>query len=120
MEVTREVTLPAPREEVWAALTEAERLGEWFANEAELDLVPGGQGVFRWADGSERRAVVEEVEAERRFAFLWGDEGEPPSRVEIVLAEEPEGTRVIVTETAPTAEWSTALALRACLAPARA
>lgn len=113
------MTLPATREEVWAALTEADRLAERFANEADLELVPGGKGVFRWADGSERRAVVEEVEAERRFVFLRGDE-EARTRVTIVLDDDAEGTRVTVTETVSAAEWSTALGLRACLAPARA
>jgi uncharacterized protein YndB with AHSA1/START domain len=119
MEVTRAVTLPAPREDVWAALTEAERLTEWFASKAELELVPGGEGVFRWGDGSERRAVVEEVEVERRLAFLWGGE-DGLSRVTFILDDDAEGTRVTVTETAPAAEWSTALGLRACFALAHA
>src|SRR2546423_11537253 len=56
MEVRREIVLDAPREEVWAALTEAERLEEWFANDVELDARPGGEGGFRWGDGGRRRA----------------------------------------------------------------
>ena len=56
MEVRREIVLEAPVEEVWAALTEPERLEEWFANDVELDVRPGGEGVFRWGDGDERRA----------------------------------------------------------------
>ena len=90
MEVTREVVLEAPVEEVWEALTEPERLEEWFANDVELELEPGGDGVFRWDDGEERHAVVEEVEPGRRFAFTWDDEG----RVEIELDEVDGGTRV--------------------------
>ena len=73
MEVTREVVLEAPLEEVWSALTEPERLEEWFANDVELELEPGGEGTFRWDDGEERHAVVEEVEPERRFAFTWDE-----------------------------------------------
>ena len=107
MEVTREVVLEAPVEEVWSALTEPERLEEWFANDVELELEPGGTGTFRWDDGEERHAVVEEVVPERRFAFTW-DEG----HVEIELLEVEEGTRVLVTETAG-AGWSTALSLHA-------
>src|SRR4051794_3109850 len=75
MEVWREIVLDAPREEVWAALTEAERLEEWYANDVELDLRPGGEGYFRWGDGDERRAVVEEVDEERRLALRFEDEG---------------------------------------------
>ena len=108
MEVTREVVLEAPVEEVWSALTDPEQLEEWFANDEELALEPGGDGIFRWDDGEERHAVVEEVDPERRFTFTWDDEG----RVEIELEEVDGGTRVLVTETAG-AGWSTALSLRA-------
>src|SRR3954453_246391 len=37
MEVEREVTFPSRPDEVWEALTEPERLEEWFANDVELD-----------------------------------------------------------------------------------
>lgn len=107
MEVTREIVLEAPLDEVWEALTEPERLEEWFANDVELEVEPGGGGVFRWDDGEERRAVVEEVEPGRRFAFTWDD-----GHVAIELEEVEGGTRVVVTETA-SAGWSTALSLRA-------
>ena len=60
MEVTREVVLEAPLEEVWDALTDPAELAEWFANDVELELEPGGDGVFRWDDGEERHAVVED------------------------------------------------------------
>jgi uncharacterized protein YndB with AHSA1/START domain len=107
VEVTREVELDAPREEVWEALTDADELAEWFANDVELDPEPGGEGVFRWDDGEERHAVVETVEPERLFEFSWDD-----SRVCIELAEVAGGTRVLVRETLG-AGWSTALALHA-------
>jgi uncharacterized protein YndB with AHSA1/START domain len=112
VKVEREIVVPAPAEEVWAALTEAERLEEWFANEVELDPVVGGEGRFRWADGDERRAVVVEAVPERRFVFDWDE-----SRVAIELEPVEEGTRVRVTETLG-AGWGTALALQAlALAP---
>ena len=112
MEVKREVVLPAERDDVWSALTDPERLQDWFANEVELDLEPGGEGVFRWDDGDERHAVVEEVVPGRRFAFTWDE-----SHVAIELDEVDGGTRVVVTETltddGAVAEWSSALELRA-------
>ena len=58
MEVTRTVVLPVTRDEAWEALTEPERLREWFANDVELDVRPGGEGMFRWDNGESRRAVV--------------------------------------------------------------
>ena len=110
MEVTREVVLEAPVEEVWSALTEPEQLERWFANDVELELEPGGEGVFRWDDGEERHAVVEAVEPERRFEFTWDD-----SRVCIELEETEDGTRVFVTETLG-AGWGTSLELMALAA----
>ena len=52
MEVTREVVVEAPVEEVWEALTEREQLEEWFSE-----------------DGEERELVIEEVERRRRVAY---------------------------------------------------
>jgi uncharacterized protein YndB with AHSA1/START domain len=107
MEFTREVVFPASPDEVWEALTEPERLEEWFANDVELDPRPGGAGIFRWENGEERRATVREAEPGERLVLDWDDEGE----VEFTLEEVDEGTRLVVRETSP--EWSAALELRA-------
>jgi uncharacterized protein YndB with AHSA1/START domain len=108
MEIEREVTFPAPPEEVWEAITEADRLEEWFANDVELDPREGGEGVFRWDDGEERRATVRELVEERRIVLDWDDEGSTT----IELVEVDGGTCVHVVETAP--NFATALELRAC------
>jgi len=105
--IRRTIVLSAPREEVWAALTDPELLSDWFANEVELDLRPGGGAHFRWGNGEERYATVTEVEPEERLAFEWADEGE----VEFTLEDDADGTRLTVVETAPA--WSTALDLQA-------
>jgi uncharacterized protein YndB with AHSA1/START domain len=107
VQIEREVVFPATPAEVWRALTEPERLEEWFATEVELDPSPGGTGVFRWGDGEERRAVVLEAEPEQRLVLAWEDDGE----VVIELGEVDGGTRLHVVETSP--EWSTALELHA-------
>jgi uncharacterized protein YndB with AHSA1/START domain len=105
--IEREIVLPSPREEVWEALTEPERLEDWFANDVDVDLRPGGGARFRWANGEERQAIFTEVEPERRLAFTWEDEG----LVEFTLEDVPDGTRLTVIETSPA--WSTALELSA-------
>jgi uncharacterized protein YndB with AHSA1/START domain len=105
--IRREIILPAPREEVWEALTEPARLAEWFANDVDLDLRPGGGASFRWSNGETRTATVTEVEPERRLAFEWDDEGE----VAFTLDDDTEGTRLTVVETSP--EWTAALDLQA-------
>jgi uncharacterized protein YndB with AHSA1/START domain len=107
VEIERDIVFDASPEEVWEALTEPERLEEWFANEVSLDARPGGEGIFRWGDGDERRAVVREVEPEERLVLDWEDDG----RVVLELEEVDGGTRLHVIETSP--EWSTALELHA-------
>ncbi|HEX6788692.1 MAG TPA: SRPBCC domain-containing protein [Gaiellaceae bacterium] len=107
MQIEREIVFPATPAEVWEAITEAERLEEWFATEVELDPQPGGEGVFRWGDGDERRAIVREAEPEERLVLDWDDEGE----VVLELEEVDGGTRLHVTETSP--DWSAALELHA-------
>ncbi len=90
MEVTREVVVEAPLEEVWDALTDPAQLDEWFSE-----------------DGEERDLVVEEVETGKRVAYTWED-----GRVAIELEEVGDGTRVVVTETGEPG-WNAAFALRA-------
>ena len=107
MQIEREVVLPASPDEVWEALTEPERLEEWFATEVELDPRPGGEGVFRWGDGEERRAIVREAEPGERLVLDWDDAGE----VVLELEEVDGGTRVHVVESAP--DFGTALELHA-------
>jgi uncharacterized protein YndB with AHSA1/START domain len=107
MEIERDIVFPASPTEVWEALTEPERLEEWFANEVSLDARPGGEGVFRWGDGDERRATVREVQPEERLVLDWEDDGQ----VVLELEEVDGGTLLHVTETSP--EWSTALELHA-------
>ena len=107
MQIEREITFPATPAEVWEALTEPERLEEWFATEVELDPRPGGEGVFRWGNGEERRAVVREVELEERLVLDWEDDGE----VVLELEEVEGGTLLRVVESSP--DWSAALELHA-------
>jgi len=105
--IRREIVLPAPREDVWDALTDPGRLEDWFANDVDLDLRPGGGASFRWSNGEERHATVTEVDHERRLTFEWEDEGE----VELTLDDYADGTKLTVVESSP--NWSTALDLQA-------
>src|SRR5437867_13436771 len=102
-EVERETVLPAPIDEVWAAVTEPEHLSVWLGVEVELERRPGGRGTARRYDGATRRIVVEVVDEPRRFAFRWWpfEHGRCPgmsTRVEFTLDPERDGTRVRVVE----------------------
>jgi uncharacterized protein YndB with AHSA1/START domain len=99
VEVEREVILPAERDAVWEALTSEELLKQWLAADVDLDVVEGGVGVFRFGDGEERPATVEAVDDWERLVFRWRrDDAE--TRVEFALHDVPEGTRLVVVETA--------------------
>ncbi len=121
MQVRRETVFDAEREEVWDALTDPERLREWFANDVDLDLRPGGAGTFRWDDGSVRYARVERVDEQRELEFEWWDDDGGASVVSISLADSDDGTRVTVVESPAaagleaSAEWSWGVELLAAL-----
>jgi uncharacterized protein YndB with AHSA1/START domain len=108
--IERELFVPVPRERVWAALTEPERLSAWFGSSADVDLRRGGALSFTWdaADGRHtNHAMVEVVDRPHRFVFRWRPfagyeslpltEG-PATRVEFILDEQPPGTRLRVIE----------------------
>ncbi len=112
--IERELVVARPRERVWAALTEAAQLSAWFGTAAEVDLRPGGALTFTWdtgaaADGGphSNHGMVEVVDRPRRFVFRWRPfagyetlpltEG-PVTRVEFILEEHPQGTRLRVIE----------------------
>ena len=110
MDVRREIVFPTEPAEVWEALTDPERLEDWFASDVELDATPGGRGVFRWGNGEERTVQVEGVDPERELSLRLDDGG----AVVFTLEPVPEGTRLVVVESSP--EWSTAFELRALCA----
>ncbi|HWF72248.1 MAG TPA: SRPBCC domain-containing protein [Solirubrobacteraceae bacterium] len=104
--IERELELPAPRDEVWEALTDPERLAGWLADEVSFELRPGGDASFR--DGETlRRGWVEEVSppgseaGSGRLAFWWASDDEPATRVELTLEPASAGTLVRVVETRP-------------------
>jgi uncharacterized protein YndB with AHSA1/START domain len=96
--VERETLVEATPEQVWAALTDEDRLEEWMAPEVELDSIEGGEIAVRDGD-DERLGTVETIEEKERFAFTWSRPGEGESFVEFTLEPLPAGTRVTVVET---------------------
>ena len=69
--VTREIVLDLDRDDAWRAVTDADELEHWLADEVEIDLVEGGDLHVRFEDGRERHGTVEEVTAPERVVFRW-------------------------------------------------
>lgn len=90
---------PATPAEAWAALTEPDRIAEWFTTASKL----GGVGdAYRldFGDGSVVEGVVTFVEPGRHFAHTWVWAGvEPTQETLVTWSVEPAngGTRVTLT-----------------------
>ncbi len=84
MQVRREVEIDATPDEVWEALATDEGRARWLEDDAA------------------REVHVEVVEAPFRLVWWWWRGEEPATRVEVLVAPVPDGSRVVVTESLPT------------------
>ena len=107
MQDTIELTIEIPIdiETVWNALTTADGIREWFGDEAEIDLTPGGEARFGWTEyGASAHAIVVDVTRPRFFSYRWTATGseradtDPSTLVEFTLTGTDEGTTVSVRE----------------------
>jgi hypothetical protein len=128
--IEREMDLPASPARVWRSLTDPDQAARWLADEVMLELWPGGEASFRigerlylgWVeevrapagdrsqdgghrsqDGSYRSQDGGDGGREAgRLTFWWAQDGEPASRVELVLYPgQRDGTRLRIVETRP-------------------
>lgn len=92
--IDRSVTVDAPIERLWQAISTADGLEAWLGGEVELDPRPGRPVLVRWPDRSTSRGLVERAEPPHRFVFRWrriegagllGLHAGEPTRVEILL-----------------------------------
>jgi uncharacterized protein YndB with AHSA1/START domain len=98
-DVAREIFLEADPDEVWEAVASSDRLADWFGAEIDGEIAPGEVVRFTTPDGSERRALIERVDEPRELIFRWlPSADEPPSRVDITIAEVPDGSVLRVVE----------------------
>lgn len=67
--IVKEVTIDAPVDAVWQALTEAEELTRWFPVEARVQPGPGGSIWISWGGGTEGEAPITAWEPGRRFGW---------------------------------------------------
>jgi uncharacterized protein YndB with AHSA1/START domain len=106
-----EETIEAVPEDVWGFIVDPGALSAWFGADAWMDLAEGGAVRFRFADGTQRRGTVVEVERFRRLRWRWrqhrgagfGLELGSASTVTIELVGDGDVTRVRITEEPETA-----------------
>jgi uncharacterized protein YndB with AHSA1/START domain len=98
--VTREIVLPAERDEAWRWLTDPGELSRWLAPEVELEPWEGGT-VETAGDPDPRTGVVERLDENEFLRIRWWpvEHEDAATTVEFELGDDPAGTRVRVTET---------------------
>lgn len=104
-QIEREIVIAAPVERIWAMLTEADLIQQWFAFDgATIDLRPGGALDMHWKEHGTYHAWIEQVEPPRLFSYRWArlaDEQPGPGNstlVEFTLTPDGTGTRLRVVE----------------------
>jgi uncharacterized protein YndB with AHSA1/START domain len=104
--IEREIVVAAPRERVWEIITQAEHVGKWFGESAEVDLRPGGTIALRWEKYGTVYATIEKIDEPHYFSYRWipGVSEEKPSSenstlVEFTLTPQGRQTRLRVVET---------------------
>jgi uncharacterized protein YndB with AHSA1/START domain len=103
--IEREILIDASRERVWAVLTEAKHVAQWFGDSAEIDLKPGGKAQFGWTEYSAtHQALIEQVDPPSFFSYRWTNKSDGElaegnwTLVEFSLTEVPTGTLLQVVE----------------------
>lgn len=110
--VTRQAFLAVPREAAWRAITDPTRIGDWLGPGAVLDPRPRGEVACCRSDGTPVRGVVVSVTSPARLVLIWApesrpsEESSPPTRVEIVLTPEGDGTLLTIRESAAGGAWA--------------
>src|SRR3954469_1386246 len=97
--VTREIVLPAERDETWRWLTDPGELSRWLAPEVEVP--PWEGGTRETAGGPDpRTGVVERVHENELLRIRWWplEDEDAATTVEFELDDDPARTRVRATE----------------------
>jgi uncharacterized protein YndB with AHSA1/START domain len=84
--------------EIWAALTEPDRLRRWLAEVVDGRLEPGAEFTFRWNGDDEQtaRCRVRVFEPPQVLELDWGFAGEPDSVLRLELSAAPGGGTLLV------------------------
>jgi uncharacterized protein YndB with AHSA1/START domain len=67
--IRKDVTIDAPADEVWRALSEADGLTRWFPVDARVNPGPGGSIWLSWGAGAEGEAPITAWEPGRRLQW---------------------------------------------------
>ncbi|MEP9379581.1 SRPBCC family protein [Aquabacter sp. CN5-332] len=110
--IEKTLTLKAPVEKVWRALTDHEAFGQWFRVKLDRPFEPGekstGRMLIKGFEHVRWNATIKQMEEPRLFSFTWHPyaieadvdySAETPTLVEFRLEPAEDGTKLTVTET---------------------
>ena len=91
---------PFPPAELWAALTDADRMRRWLGAEVRIEGVPGGEVRLQWEGGDEMHGVITVFEPERLLEYTWSEDAlGVESVVRFELRPEQSGTALVLQHT---------------------
>jgi uncharacterized protein YndB with AHSA1/START domain len=101
------ISILAPIERVWNAITQADQMLEWFGTRVEIDFREGGLLVFGW-DDDVNIGRIETIRKPHEFVYRWRSytsdintplDDLPSTLVRFTLEEHKGGTRLTMKET---------------------
>ncbi|MFC3192623.1 SRPBCC family protein [Marinicella sediminis] len=69
--IERSIRIQASKAAIYAALTEADKLTQWFPSSVEGDLTPGSQPLFGFGEHGKSRVSIVAAEPHHYFAYRW-------------------------------------------------
>ena len=107
--VRRTITIEAPPEKVWTAVTEPEHISRWFGRTVLVGEGVGAHGTITWPEGETMPIRVEAADPPRSISYRWcnDDAGRVPDTVDaapstvftFTLEPTSSGTQLTVEET---------------------
>lgn len=78
--VRRTISIAAPVEKVWAAVTEAQYIAKWFAQHVVLpEVAVGIAGTFEFEGHGIFPVRVEQLDPPRMISYRWGNDNAVPA-----------------------------------------
>lgn len=104
--IVREITVKAPKERVYKAISDPKEIVTWFPDSIDGTLEVGEQATFDFGKDGTALVYVEEAKPFKYFAFRWYTGNDtvdnvltaPNTLVEFHIEELGEGTKVTVKE----------------------
>lgn len=110
-QVVKEITVQAPPERLWHALTDPDELMRWFPPVARVEPGEGGTITLSWGAGMEGTAPIHLWEPNQRFGWVEQHPGEPPVRIAVEFELEAAAggrttVRLVQSGFGPDADWN--------------